>query len=290
MVRLYGEVKSNDSISANATHTTYRDTLDGYLELIGIMVIPDYDPSDGSSNLDTMTVRVEDKECPNLFPFKVNYYANMLPFAQFHPGKRPLNVFTPSVKIAKDKKFELVFKAGSSAVSNRYYVRPVGYLYTDDEVREIFGIDPDDWEYQPGGIAQTRENPFIKYGTNEEATSPREWLDIDNLSLKLYADQELELHAIGVKPADHSAELRIVDQFGNIRGLEKPFTIKKTLNELPFGCAWQDAGPYVFPEPVRRDLTFRDDRMSVQIRDDGTSVSAGEVIVWVKGILRGGGA
>jgi len=280
-MRLYGRLESNDTIAANDSHITFRDEeLAGYLELKGIMVIPDLDAAN-ESHLDFCRVLVDDRQI--LYDMKCNYYANMLPFVT-HPGKRPLALFVPSVKINKGRKFEIEFYADSTGVSTSYYVRPVGILYTDEEVVERFGIDdPTDFESLEGGINQGRSKvePFFKYGTNESATTPGQWYEIEDLSFRIYAHQRLTITHIGVIPHANSYQLQIADIDRTLKH-EYPFTITDDVNELPFGCAWQDQGPFEFPEDIRP--VFQDDYVRIQIRDDGTSIPAGGVIVMVRGI------
>lgn len=285
-MKLYGRVETNNSIAANATHDTYVDPeLAGYLELLGVMVIPDYDPATGASNLEEMRILVDDRQI--LYDFKVNYYYNMLPFAQIHPGKRPMNRFEPSIKINKGRELILRFVAGPTAVSKPYYVRPVGILYDEDEVREKFGIDdPTDFETLEGGINQGREKvePFIKFGTNKNATSVGEWYDVDDLSFRIYAHQELEIIAIGCVPHSNQDKVQIANIDRTIVAAERPWLTTTEVNELPWGNAWQDSGPYVLPEELRP--IFTDDYIRVQVKDNGTSIPANGVKIWIKGIWR----
>jgi len=288
MPKLYGQTKANNAIPANQPHITFRDTeLAGWLELLGIMVAPDYDPADASSNLDIMRILVADKQI--LFDFKVNYYANMLPWVGIHPSPNKVGmcVFSPSVKIQKGKKLEFQFYAGASAVDDPYYVRPVGYLYREDELP----VAAAEWEAQPGGINQGREKiePFVKFGYNESATTPGEWYDIDDLSFRIYAHQELTITHIGLKPHDNLKEASLADIDRTLLATEYPFGTNADFNELPFGNAWQDSGPYAFPEVLRPVIS--DDFIRVRIRDKGTAVPANGVIVQVRGSFRtqGGG-
>ena len=294
MPRLYGRVRSNDAISANAYHDTFYDReLTGYLELISAFVAPDLDPATKGSNLDKLEIQVEEKQI--MYDMKINYYANMLPWPEIHPGKRPMNRFLPDrhndirlsgVKINKGKSFRLRCYAGATAVGDIYYVRPFGYLYTDDEVREIFGLERlDDFETLPGGIAQHEYEPWIKYGTNEAVTKAGEWYDIEALTEKVYAGQTLILRALGSKPHPNQSEVRVADQLNQIKGLEYPFTTQEAFNELPFGCAWQDSGPRYFPEDLVPQVTFSDGWMKVQVKDIGTAtIPANGSLTWCKGM------
>lgn len=287
MPKLYGRVESNNLISANASHLTWHDKeLSGYLELLGIMVAPDLDPATRESHLDYMIIEVDDKQF--LDRFKVNYYANMLPFAQVHPGRRPMNVFTPSVKINKGREFGLRFYADATGVDDVYYVRPVGLLYTEDEVKEIFGLDdPDKFETLEGGYGQTSPKvlPFNKYSTNDKATKAGEWYDLDDLSFIVRPHQELTIVAIGCVPHANQTKLQIAKGDKAIVNAVDPFTTTPDFNELPWGNAWQDAGPYVFPETVRP--VFRDEYLRVQIMGPAV-IPAGGALVWVKGTWKEG--
>ena len=294
MPRLYGRVRSNNAISANASHDTFHDKeLTGYLELVSVFVAPDLDAADKSSNLDKVEIMVEERQI--LYDFKINYYANMLPWADIHPVRRPMNRFLPDryndtrlfgVKINKGKDFRLRCFAGSTAVDDIYYVRPFGYLYTDDEVKEIFGLERlDDFETLPGGIGQHEYEPWTKYGTNESATKPGEWYDIEALTEKIYAGQTLTLRALGNKPHDNQAQIQIADQLNQIKGTEYPFNTDKEFNELPFGCAWQDSGPWYFPDTLVPQVTFSDGWMKVQVKDIGTAtIPANGSLTWCKGM------
>jgi len=293
MAKLYGRLESNDSITAYASHTTYYDReVPGYLELLSIMVQP-------TTNLDRCRILVDDRQI--LYDFLVRPDANMLPFGGISYTRtfattpevtvlagsfRPACLFVPSVKIAKGRELAIQFIAASANVTTAYYVRPVGILYTDDEVRDLFGIEPAEWEAREGGIAQGRESvmPFVKYGVNENATRPGTWYDIEELSFRIYANQELEITHIGVVPHANLSNVQIADINRAIVATEQPFTCTTDLNELPFGNADQAAGPFEFPENIRPK--FRDDMIRVQIRDNGTSIPANSVIVQVRGIWR----
>jgi len=285
-MKLYGRVETNSTIAANASHDTYIDReLPGYLELLGIMVIPDYDPSDGGSNLETARLLIDDKQ--QMFDFKVNYYYNMLPFSQVHPGKRPMNRFEPSLKINKGRELVIRFVAGATAVDMPYWVRPVGILYDEAEVRERFGLaDPTDFETLEGGISQgpSKVEPFVKFATNASATKVGEFYDLEELSFRIYAHQELEVTAIGCVPHTNQDKVQLADIDRTIIAIERPFTTTSTMNELPWGNAWQDAGPYIFPGGMRP--IFKDDYIRVQVKDNGTSIPANGVKLWLKGIFR----
>ncbi len=285
-MKLYGEARSNDAIAANAYHDTFVDReLPGYLELWGVMVIPDYDHATGVSNLEACRILVDDRQI--LYDLKCNYYYNMCPWTQIHPGRRPLMKFEPTVKINKGRELILRMVAGPTPVSRTYWVRPVGVLYTDEEVRTKFGIDnPEDFEILPGGISQgpSREEPFLKFSTNAANTKPGEWYDLEDLSFRIYAHQELEIIAIGCVPHANQDKIQIANIDRMPVATERPFVTRPDLNELPWGNAWQDAGPYTFPEDLRP--LFTDDFVRIQVKDNGTSIPAGGVKVWVKGIWR----
>lgn len=289
-MKLYGRTRTNDTIAANAYHDTFHDAeLDGYLELIGIMVAPDLDPAGLTSNLNTLQLLVSDTEIPGIFPFKVNYYNNELPFAGIHPGTRPMCRFEPSLKIAKGREVALRLNADAVGVSNPYWVRPVGFLYKEDEVAEKFGLrDTKDFEAIEGGIAQGLDKviPFIKSSTNKDATTAGEWYDLEDLTLKVLADEEIEITAVGCIAHTNQKELRFANRDKAIIGAEFPFATNANINELPWGCAWQDSGPYIFPESIRP--RYRDDQMRVEIRDNGAVIPAKEALVYVRGTKRTG--
>jgi len=296
MPKLYGETKTNNTIWANLSDLTFADReLSGYLELFSILVVPDYVA--GASHLDIMRVIVDDNQ--KMYDFKVNYDANMLPWGNnvampyggIHPGRRPFCPFLPTVKLNKGRKLEFQFHADATGVSASYWVKPVGILRTADEIRDEFGIEPEAWEAQEGGINQGRERvePFIKFGTNDDATSLHEWYNIDDLSFRIYAHQELIIMGIGCVPHANQKDMRLADIDRTILGAKYPFRTDVNLNELPFGNAYQDNGPFAFPEIVRPVVA--DDYLRVQIRDNGTQIPANGALVQIRGIWRatGGG-
>jgi len=296
MGKLYGETKTNNAIAANLSHLTFQDKeLSGYLELFSILVIPDY--LAGASHLEIMRILVDDTQ--KMFDLKVNYDANMLPwggnvampYGGIHPGRRPFCPFLPPGKINKGRKLELEFHADATGVTTAYYVKPVGILRTAEEIRDEFGIEPENWEAQEGGINQGRERvePFIKYGVNDVATTPGEWYDIDDLSFRIYAHQELTILGIGCVPAATQKDMRIANIDRTILGAQYPLRTDVNLNELPWGNAYQDAGPFAFPELIRPIVS--DDFLRVQVRDNGTLIAIGGALVQVRGIwrVRGGG-
>jgi len=297
MPKLYGETKTNDTIGANLSDLTFADReLSGYLELFSILVVPDYVA--GASHLDIMRVLVDDNQ--KMYDFSVNYNRNMLPWGNnvampyggIHPGRRPFCPFLPTVKINKGRKVEFEFRADATGVSTSYYVKPVGILRTEEEIRSEFGLDDADlWEAQEGGINQGRERvePFLKFGTNDDATSVHEWYGIDDLTFRIYSHQELTIMGIGVVPHANQKDMRIADIDRTILGAKYPFRTDALFNELPFGNAYQDNGPFAFPENVRPLIS--DDYLRVQIRDNGTQIPANGAMVQIRGIWRatGGG-
>lgn len=291
MPKLYGETKTNTTIAANLSHLTFVDKeLSGYVELFSVLVIADY--LAGASHLDIMRMLVDDNQ--KMYDFKVNYDANMLPWGNnvampyggLHPGRRPFCPFLPTVKINKGRKLELEFHADATGVSVPYYVKPVGLIRTAEEIRSEFGIEPEAWEAQEGGINQGRERvePFIKFGVNDAGTTPGEWYDIDDLSFRIYAHQELTIMGIGTVPHANQKDIRIADIDRTILGAQYPFRTAVLVNELPFGNAYQDGGPFAFPELVRPVVS--DDFLRVQVRDNGTLIAANGALVQIRGIWR----
>ena len=294
MRKLYGETKTNAAgIAANLSHITFQDKeLSGYVELFSILVIPDFVA--GASHLDIMRMIVDDNQ--KMYDFKVNYDANMLPwggsvalpYGGLHPGRRPFCPFIPSVKINKGRKLELEFHVDATGIAAgvSYWVKPVGIIRTADEIREEFGIEPEAWEAQEGGINQGRERvePFIKYGTNDAATTPGEWYDIDDLAFRIYAHQELTILGIGCVPHANQKDIRIADIDRTILGAQYPFRTDVAVNEMPFGNAYQDGGPFAFPELVRPVVS--DDYLRTQVRDNGTAIAINGALVQIRGIWR----
>lgn len=298
MPKLYGETKKHDTaLGPNLSDLTFVDReLAGYLELFSILVVPDY--AAGASHLDYMRLLVDDSQ--KMYDFKVNYDANMLPWGNnvampyggIHPGRRPFCPFLPTVKINKGRKLELQFRADATGIAAgvAYYVKPVGILRTEEEIRSEFGLDDADlWEAQEGGINQGRERvePFLKFGTNDKATTVHEWYDIDDLSFRIYSHQELTIMGVGTVPHANQKDMRLADIDRAILGAKYPFRTDVLLNELPFGNAYQDNGPFAFPENVRPIVS--DDYLRVQIRDNGTQIPIGGAMVQIRGIWRATG-
>jgi len=293
MPKLYGEVKSNNAISANAYHDTYEDReLYGWLEIYAIQVAPDFDPTDSSSHLDYLQLFI-DKDTHGIYPMKCDYYNNMCPYfliSGFASRRDETLFLDPTVKVNKGRELVVRLFADSTGVDDTYYVRVFGLLYDEAEVRELFGLDdPDDFERRlEGGINQedTSVMPLLRYGFNEEATQPGRPYDIEDLTIRIRADESLQLLAIGCRPHANQQQLLMVDHRTERIFFDKPLLtqglqVGAHLNEAPVGIAADMRPPFLFPPdhlPTLEDTTLR-----VQILDRGVSVPAGGSFVWLKG-------
>jgi len=298
MPKLYGEVARNNTIASNASHDTIEDReVFGWLEIFAIEVAPDYNPTDSSSHLDRCQLYI-DKDTHGIRPLKCDYYNNMAPFFQVSGFSARADVtlfFDPTIKVNKGRELILRFFADATGVTSYYFTRVYGLLYDEDEVRELFGLDdPDDFEKREGGITQEAEvvMPFHAYGTNEAATQPGRPYDLEDLTVRIRADESLQLFSIGGRPHSNQQQLLMVDHRTQRVFFDKPLLTQGIqtgahLNEAPVGIAADMRPPFLFPVdylPTLEDTTLR-----VQVIDNGTSIPAGGTFVWVKRRFTRGG-
>ena len=290
---LWNAYATNNAISANGSHLTLKYTVesDEALELVGLGVVPDY--AAGVSNLDYLDIEVNGKKA--IGPLLCNHLGlNMMP-AILRAHKRPLFTLGPAMvretvtlKLKSRDILGLRFYAGATAVSQPYHVYPFGVRYEGDAImRRLFGVDCAHFDTISGGMAQARPTKelLLLVLRNKAATTPNKWYDMEE---KLTDESEftvedyefVEIERIGVKPFTNLQDFQLMIA-GKTWPRDYPFRVAPTLNQLPFGDDDDYKGPYKPPEPLRPAISKQ--KFKVQVRDNGTAVSATEAWAYLMG-------
>ena len=290
-VELYGTL---NSLSANLSDEIIDwEIPDGHAaELVGVGIIPDYDPSDGSSNLLETEIGYDDKLTG--IKFLTNHNGmNALPYGD-RASKRPMFRFDEpmrrgslTVKYSEGQTIQIVITAGSTAISRTVYARALVYLYEKGDCERVFGVPISRLNTVTGGVSQ--ELPvmyFADYALLESATGGNaKWTDLYSKTLKDF--EHLNLTKLGVKPHDNADALKVYDSRLKKEWPEyEPYwTITRVANMLPFGDDDDYQGPRDLPA-VLKNHTFTHTTLKIQIRDTGTAIPANGVAVQLYGVYR----
>ena len=298
LVQLYGSVSS---ISAGKYATIIEYTVpEGYVaEIVGIGIIPDWDETNLVSYAEHVKVAANDEEFypPGTMKALCRRYMNWFSFGA--PSyKKPLFKFgepgNPSsltLKFNSKDKIGLRVYADESNDAGAVKARLLLALYNEAAAMRLFGVDVKSFATLPGGHSQGAVKRFlgIDYAKLSDATSgAQKWETLYERELKDY--ETWYVTHIGVySKSDHAKYLRLRDNRTRevIPHREYGWIISQNENMLPFGDAEEELGPVEILDFFKRRYT--NTTLEVQIMDDGTAVSAGEVIVQLRGLYVYGG-
>jgi len=299
VVPLYGEISSIPAKSQDVILEYKIPT--GYVgELVGVGVIPDYDPDTGESNLDGIKIAVA--ETPNsgvgtVFPhsnFSANHNGkNALPYGD-RASKQPMYKFDiPLVpdnltyKIDEGKVIQIVGKAGDKA-TGKVRVRAELLLLDREDVERYYGIDFRNFASLPGGHKQ--EKPRLLYAEYFDNINDTEgtgkWEDLVSLDVMDY--EEITIKEIGVAPHDNALLLRFYDDRNNRYFPDREpyyFRIKPEENMLPFGDD-DDYQPRSEAPIDLKNYVWSHTTMKIQIKDNNAVVPAKGVRIQLIGEYR----
>jgi len=196
----------------------------------------------------------------------------------------PLKPGNLTYKFNEGEYIRLVGVAGASAVSNTVRARLRVLLLEEEDAKKIYGVGITDFATLPGGHQQ--ERPVMLYAKVVDcvATTANVWTDND-IEIKAY--EQIRLKMIGVKPATHSYKMRLKDHRTKVEFPDRDpyWIIKEQANMLPFGDDDDYQGPELLPLPIRNYI-WTNTTMKIQILDDGTALSAGDVRIQLIGEYR----
>ena len=237
-------------------------------------------------------IKADNKAFPHS-NFSANHIGrNALPYGD-RASKRPVFMFdTPLKKGNLTYKFNpgetinIVGVADSTGVSKVVRARAGVFLLEEEDVRKIYGVGISDFASLPGGHQQHKPKLlYAEYFDLEKETTPNAWCELANISIESY--EAINIHYVGFAPSDHTYQLKFVDNRTKFEfpDREPYFIVKREANALPFGDDDDYQGPRVMP-PVFQTYTWTNTNMLVLLRDDGTSVKAGECRIQLIGVYR----
>jgi len=269
---------SNNAISANSYNDTisYKVPVGTALEIDYIGVIPDLDTSvfPLGSNLDKMEVVIEGTSQEG-FTFSVNgLKKNMLPFGGLSSNRPPLKfgeamtLGSTTIKISEQQTIKTRFWAGSTAVSDTYYVLIHGYLYEDWKVKSMFNADATKFSTLSGGWEQPRPTTtfYCTYAKNTSATSTNSWYDA--ITLNVLETQQYDIWAAGVQPHANHKDTWFQINDSDYIPKRQPYDTSQNANTLPFDDDAEKAGPHYFKNPI----VLNKETFKTRIRDNGTAI------------------
>lgn len=295
LVELY-DVASSISDGAEGLIISWQVPTGYVAELIGVGVIPDYDPDTGASYLDRVMIaagtsanRVGKKfDHAN---FSAKYGKNILSYGG-DGAEQPLFEIRPyltpdslTYKFAEGKYIQIVGYASGGTASN-VKARAKVLLIPKEEVPQYYGVSADRFATLPGGHDQDKPVLlYAEYFDNEATSGGSRWEDLASIDIQSY--EYLRITHIGATPAEHADALKIYDMRTKeeIPDREPYWKITTGANMLPFGGDTSKQPIYALPGFIA-SKEWNNTTLKIQIRDDGTSVSAGEVRVQLLGVYR----
>ncbi|MBA7680445.1 hypothetical protein ES703_88761 [subsurface metagenome] len=199
----------------------------------------------------------------------------------------PMKKGSLTPKYNEGMKMQVVVTAGDDAIEDTVRARMHLLLYEPADCEKVFGVGISKLATVVGGVEQsTPERLFADYELLEIATQSKgQWRNAYSKSIKDY--EQIQLSHIGVKPDEHSLNLKLYD-LRNKREFpeyDPYYTIAEAYNSLPFG----DDDDYM---PIQRlpdivaGYTYTNTDFSVKVRDDGTAIDIGDMAVQLLGHYR----
>ena len=295
LVELY-DTASSISDGAEALIISWQVPTGYVAELIGLGVVPDYDPDAGTSYLDGVSVAVgtSPTRIGKKFDhsnFSANYGKNILSYGG-DGAEQPLFEIRPyltsgslTYKFAEGKYIQIVGSASGGTASN-IKARAKVLLIPKEEVPMYYGVDASRFTTLPGG--QDQEKPvllYAEYFDNLATSGNSKWEDLTAISIQDW--EAIRFTHIGVTPAEHADALKLYDNRTKeeIPDREPYWKITTGVNMLPFGGDTSKQPMYALPSFIA-NKEFNNTTVDIQIRDDGTALSAGDVRVQVLGVYR----
>jgi hypothetical protein len=157
------------------------------------------------------------------------------------------------------------------------------------------------WTQLPGGLDQAmpKINPLVRYARNANATTANtpyqfryETGDVALREENMYFPFDIENKALVVKGLGVRAPANLAETFLNINGKDRPkgrIPTTQFLNPIHFGRAYPlypaDFPAYFTIPKFDKPYLIWQDKGYVAVQDNGTSISAGEVTVYLNGLL-----
>jgi len=290
-VELFGTVSS---IPANSEVRIVRfEVPAGHCaELFAIGVIPDFNPSTNTSNLDGVFVAVNGRKFPHA-NFSANGVSrNAVPYGHASSKQpifridRPLTPGNLTYKFNEKETVEIWGRAGDSAVSLPVYVRALLFLLEEEDVRTIYGKSVTNFATLPGGHQQ--ENPvllFAEYFDNVATSGKGRFESVAEIDLAPW--EQLQLRKLGVYPHDNADSLKLVDYRTKkeFPEYEPYWKVNASYNVLPFGDA-NDFQPAPELPDVIKLYTWTNTKLMIQVRDTGTAIPAKGMRFQLIGVYR----
>lgn len=295
LVELYGSASSIGSGSEGLIISWKVPS--GYVaELVGIGVIPDYDPDAGTSYLQKVMIAAGDSESTvgkkfEHSNFSATYGKNILSYGG-DGAEQPLFEIRPfltpgslTYKFAEGKYIQTVGYASGGTASN-VKARAKVLLIPKEEVPQYYGVSASEFASLPGGHNQSRPMLlYAEYFDNSATSGNNRWEDLAEITLQDY--EFLRITHLGVAPAEHADALKLVDDRTKeeIPDREPYWKITTGANVLPFGGDLSKQPMYALPSFIAT-REWNHTTLKIQIRDDGNALSAGDVRVQVLGVYR----
>ena len=297
-VEIVEKYDSTNSISANGYDSLIDyEVPEGYVaELVGLGIIPDYDPSDGSSHALYVKVASETGEfwppagAKALCKHGMNWFswgspASKKPLFMFdQPGKR--NSLT--LKFNTKDTIKIHIYADDTGVSDYVYVRALIYLYDVNALKRYFGIDDlSKFATLPGGHMQgnIRKFLFIDYAINSSATEGKgKWEDVYSKEIAEY--EQVTVTHIGVIGHANALYGRLFETKNEkkLPDREPYWLVNEVRNVLPFGDCDMILGPAALP--ANKIPTYNFTTLKFQVQDNNAAIPADSFVVQLKGVYR----
>ncbi|GAI88401.1 unnamed protein product, partial [marine sediment metagenome] len=202
------------------------------------------------------------------------------------PLGTPMKAGSLTPKYNSGMKIQPVVTAGDTAIGDDVRARAHILLYDEADCQKVFGVGISKLATVVGGVEHPTERLFADYEVLKTATEGSgQWRNAYSKSIQDY--EQIQLSHVGVKPDEHSLNLKLYDLRSKREFPEYDpyYTIAEDYNSLPFGDD-DDHMPIQRLPDIVAGYIYTNTDFAVKVRDDGTAIGEGEMAVQLLGHYR----